>query len=155
MLVLVHVLERFCSQNFLRLYAASSACSCSCADRKAHLPDGKAPCQGRTRKRHSLTSLLTLKPNKTEAMKFIFLHALNKFWAQNHTFRMGKHHASEGRRSVKIAPKKVPNVTSETKKHNAFMLVLVHVLERFCSQNFLRLYAASSACSCSCADRKT
>ena len=28
--------------------------------------------------------------------------------------RMGKHHGSEGRRSPKIAPPKMPNVTSET-----------------------------------------
>ena len=28
--------------------------------------------------------------------------------------RIGKHHGSEGRRSPKIAPPKMPNVTSET-----------------------------------------
>ena len=33
---------------------------------------------------------------------------------------MGKHHGSEGRKGSKIAPKKVPNVISETKEKDDF-----------------------------------
>ena len=67
---------------------------------------------------------------------------------------MGKHHASEGRASVKIAPRKCITTLLKPRKNHASMPVFEHFLERFCSQNFLRLYTASGACSCSCPNRK-
>ena len=74
---------------------------------KRQLPDGKTPWQWRTEKHQNCTPKLPNVTSETHRkwwFSYFFLPSAAAAHSVQRTARMGKHHGSEGRRSIKIAP---------------------------------------------------
>ena len=113
---------------------------------KKQLPDGKTPWQWRTEKYQNCAQKLPNVTSETHRkgcdFSYFFLCcccscSCYSFYSKDSS-RMGKHHGSEGRKSIKIAPKNsliyiLPNVTSETHRKGCdfsyfFLLLLLLLL---------------------------